>query len=274
MIAPFIIDAHAHVGLLGRLPCPQVSVAARIEVMDRLDIQLTICSDQEALAEGGRTGLAAVQEAYDESDGRIHGLAVLDPRSPDRCLGELRDALKWPGLRGIKIHPSMHRTAADHPAYAAVWEFAAAHDLPILAHTWSVSPHNPAQALSTPERFESFVRQFPAVRFVLGHAGGRGAIDYAAAKAGLHGMMVYLNRNHARKGVLTNLVHPCVIETELFRERYNTEDQRAELASTVPVGRLGMPSDIADLVAFLASPFGDFICGQAILVDGGRTFFK
>jgi len=104
--------------------------------------------------------------------------------------------------------------------------------------------------------------------------GGGGAIDYASTKAGLHGMMVYLNRNYARKGILTNLVHPCVIDTELFRERYDTEDKRAELAATVPAGRLGAPTDIGNLVAYLVSPFGDFICGQAILVDGGRTLFR
>jgi len=104
--------------------------------------------------------------------------------------------------------------------------------------------------------------------------GGGGAIDYASAKAGLHGMMAYLNRNYARKGILTNLVHPCVIDTELFRERYDTEEKRAGLASTVPAGRLGTPADVAGLVAFLVCPLGDFVCGQAILVDGGRTLFR
>ena len=42
----------------------------------------------------------------------------------------------------------------------------------------------------------------------------------------------------------------------------------------VPVGRLGSPEDIAGLVAYLASPLGSFICGQSILVDGGRTQYR
>jgi len=45
------------------------------------------------------------------------------------------------------------------------------------------------------------------------------------------------------------------------------------LTGQIPVGRLGRPEDIAGLVAFLVSSYGDFICGQSILVDGGRTFF-
>ena len=104
--------------------------------------------------------------------------------------------------------------------------------------------------------------------------GGGGAVDYAAAKAGLHGMMMCLCRQYARKGILTNLIHPCVVDTDLLRERYSDAAGRASLVSQVPVGRLGRPADIAGLVAFLASPWGDFICGQAILVDGGRTLFR
>lgn len=104
--------------------------------------------------------------------------------------------------------------------------------------------------------------------------GGGGAIDYAAGKAGLHGMMVYLAKNYARKGILTNLIHPCVIDTDLLRERYSDSVKRQQLIAQVPAGRLGTPEDIAGLTAFLASSWGDFICGQAILLDGGRTLFK
>jgi len=104
--------------------------------------------------------------------------------------------------------------------------------------------------------------------------GGGGAIDYAAAKAGLAGMMKYLTRNYARKGILTNVVHPCVIETDLLLERYADPEKKKGLLAQVPVGRLGRPRDIAGLVAYLASEWGDFICGREILVDGGRTAFK
>jgi 3-oxoacyl-[acyl-carrier protein] reductase len=104
--------------------------------------------------------------------------------------------------------------------------------------------------------------------------GGGGAIDYAAAKAGLHGMMVYLAKNYSRHGILTNVIDPCVIETDLLRERYADPEKRERLLAQVPAGRLGTPADIAGLTAFLVSSWGDFICGQAILVDGGRTFFK
>lgn len=103
--------------------------------------------------------------------------------------------------------------------------------------------------------------------------GGGGAIDYAAAKTGLQGMMLYLAKYYTRKGILTNVIHPCVIETDLLRERYADKEKRKALIAQVPVGRLGKPDDIAGLTAYLSSSWGDFICGQSILVDGGRTLF-
>jgi len=103
--------------------------------------------------------------------------------------------------------------------------------------------------------------------------GGGGAADYAAGKAGLTGMMTYLCRTYARRGILTNIIHPCVIETDLLRERY-TGDARTKLIGQIPAGRLGKPDDIAGLTAYLASSWGDFICGQSILVDGGRTVYR
>jgi NAD(P)-dependent dehydrogenase (short-subunit alcohol dehydrogenase family) len=104
--------------------------------------------------------------------------------------------------------------------------------------------------------------------------GGGGAIDYAAAKAGMTGILTYLCRAYLRKGIRTNIIHPCVIETDLLKVRYNDPEERSSLEAQIPVGRFGQPEDIAGLTAFLASSWGDYICGQEILADGGRTFYN
>jgi len=104
--------------------------------------------------------------------------------------------------------------------------------------------------------------------------GGGGALDYAAAKAGMTGMMTYLCRAYLRKGIRTNIIHPCVIETDLLKERYNDPEKRRKLESQIPVGRFGRPKDISALTVFLASEYGDYICGQEILADGGRTMYN
>jgi len=104
--------------------------------------------------------------------------------------------------------------------------------------------------------------------------GGGGAVDYAAAKAGLSGMMLYLCKTYTRKGINTNIVHPCVIDTDLVRERYSTDELWRKLVAQIPVGRIGTPEDIGGMVAFLASSWGDYITGQQILMDGGRTLWR
>ena len=104
--------------------------------------------------------------------------------------------------------------------------------------------------------------------------GGGGGAQYAAAKAGLEGMMRALMRELPRQGIRINIVHPCVVETDLLRQRYDDEEKRAGLVAQVPVGRLGKPEDIGSLVAYLCSDLGSFICGQSILVDGGRTLWR
>jgi 3-oxoacyl-[acyl-carrier protein] reductase len=104
--------------------------------------------------------------------------------------------------------------------------------------------------------------------------GGSGAIDYVAAKAGMNGLMAYLCRNYIRKGITANIIHPAAIETDLLMVRYGDEERKRKLLSEIPVGRLGKPEDIAGLVAFLISTWGDYICGQQIAADGGRTLFN
>lgn len=104
--------------------------------------------------------------------------------------------------------------------------------------------------------------------------GGGGSVHYPAAKAGLQGLMAGLMRELPRKKIRVNTVHPCVVDTDLLRQRYDTPEKRARLAEQVPVGRLSTPADVGNLVAFVCSDLGSFICGQSILVDGGRTLWR
>ena len=104
--------------------------------------------------------------------------------------------------------------------------------------------------------------------------GGGGSAAYAAAKAGLEGFMFALMRELPARGIHINTVRPCLVDTALLRTRYDTEEMRARLTEQVPLGRLSRPEDVAYLVAFLCSDLGAFICGQTLLVDGGRTLWR
>lgn len=105
-------------------------------------------------------------------------------------------------------------------------------------------------------------------------AGSGGGVHYAASKAALEGLCRGLTRELAARGIRTNLVHPSLVDTELLRARHPDPQVRARLASEVPAGRLGQPRDVAHLVTFLASDLADYVTGQSIFVDGGRTFCR
>jgi 3-oxoacyl-[acyl-carrier protein] reductase len=99
-----------------------------------------------------------------------------------------------------------------------------------------------------------------------------GAIGYAAAKAGLHGLTMGLARELSSQGITVNAVAPgLVAETEFFGGPLSEERLRA-VAGQVPAGRPGKPEDVAAAVLFLASPEAAYITGEVLNVNGGWLF--
>ena len=102
--------------------------------------------------------------------------------------------------------------------------------------------------------------------------GGGGSAFYSAAKAGINGLVRSLSKELAPQGITVNAILPALIETDMLRDRQPDPEKRNAMISRVPVGRLGKPEDVANLVLFLASDQASFICGQHIIVDGGSTY--
>ncbi|SFK73387.1 acetoacetyl-CoA reductase [Lysobacter sp. cf310] len=102
---------------------------------------------------------------------------------------------------------------------------------------------------------------------VNGQTGQFGQTNYSAAKAGMHGFTMALAREVARKGVTVNSVSPGYCETAMVMAV--PEDIRAKIVDSVPVGRLGKPSEIARTVEFLTAEDAGFITGANIPVNGG-----
>jgi 3-oxoacyl-[acyl-carrier protein] reductase len=102
---------------------------------------------------------------------------------------------------------------------------------------------------------------------VVGLMGNAGQANYAAAKAGLIGFTKSAAREMASRNITVNAVAPGYIETELTDAL--SEQLRAAILENIPLGRLGRPQDVADVVCFLASDHAAYITGQTITVDGG-----
>ena len=106
-----------------------------------------------------------------------------------------------------------------------------------------------------------------AVSSVVGLIGNAGQANYAAAKAGMLGMVRALAREAGGRGVRVNAVAPGYITTDMTAEL--SDAQREALLAQTPLGRLGSPEDVAAAVAFLCSPAAAFITGATLSVDGG-----
>jgi 3-oxoacyl-[acyl-carrier protein] reductase len=105
------------------------------------------------------------------------------------------------------------------------------------------------------------------VTSVVGHSGNAGQANYCAAKAGVAGMARSLARELGSRSITVNCVAPGLIDTDMTK--ILDENQRASLLASIPLGRLGLPEDVAAAVAFLASPGAAYITGTTIHVNGG-----
>ncbi len=102
---------------------------------------------------------------------------------------------------------------------------------------------------------------------VNGQTGQFGQANYSAAKAGIHGFSMALAREVARKGVTVNSIAPGYCATSLVMAV--PEPIRDQIVASIPVGRLGEPSEIARTVTFLTDDQAGFITGAMIPVNGG-----
>ena len=104
---------------------------------------------------------------------------------------------------------------------------------------------------------------------IVGHTGNLGQANYSAAKAGIVGMTKSIAIELAKWNITVNCISPGFIQTKMT-ENLNDEQKQA-IIQKVPLGKIGLPEDVANCVNFLASEHTGYITGETIHVNGGMA---
>ncbi|RJG06499.1 acetoacetyl-CoA reductase [Noviherbaspirillum cavernae] len=102
--------------------------------------------------------------------------------------------------------------------------------------------------------------------------GAFGQANYSAAKAGMHGFTKALAQEVASRGITVNTVSPGYLRTKMVKQ-ISQEVLEKKILPDIPVGRLGEPDEVANLIAYLCSDEAAFITGANIAINGGQHMY-
>ncbi len=160
-----VIDAHTHMGPYFNFHIPDNDAGSMIEVMDRLGVNMACTSPHVGITPDFRMGNDMATQAVQDHPGRFFGYITVNGNYPDDIPEEIERCYNM-GMRGFKIHPSLHGYPANGENLRPMWEFADEKGLPVLSHTWA------GDRTCSPGILGKLAEEYPNVQVILGHSGG------------------------------------------------------------------------------------------------------
>jgi predicted TIM-barrel fold metal-dependent hydrolase len=160
-----VIDSHCHMGPYFNFHIPDNDAGSMVEVMDRLGVKMACTSPHVGITPDFRMGNDMAAKAMRDYPGRFFGYITLNGSYPEEIPGEIERCYSM-GMRGFKLHPSLHGYPADGENLKPMWEFANERVLPVLSHTWA------GDRTCSPSILGKLAEQYPNVPVILGHSGG------------------------------------------------------------------------------------------------------
>lgn len=218
---------------------------------------------RKALVLGGRgdIGTAIVQQLESDFGDQVRAVG-----SKDFDLADKASIQSFLSREGAQFGVLIHSAGWNQPgAFETL-------DLDVVRHTLEANLHG---FLHLAQALLPYWKSIGSGRVVVlsslyGFLSRKGRLPYAVSKHGLVGAVKTLAIELAPYGVMVNAVSPGYIATRMTTKN-NSADVIARFESSIPVGRLGKPEEIAKAVGFLASPDNTYITGHDLVVDGGYS---
>jgi L-rhamnose 1-dehydrogenase len=248
---------------------------------------MKLLEGKTVLVTGGSTGIgraAAIGAAQHGADVAINYVSSDDKAAS--CIAEI-EALGRKGI-AIKGDVALPETATDFVAKAVealgrvdvmvsnagICPFHAFLDMPVetVERTFRVNLHGAyfmVQAAANQLVKQGDGGAIVAVSSISALVGGEFQTHYTPTKAGIHSLMQSAAIALGKYGIRCNSVLPGTILTEINKDDLADEEKRKYMEARTPLGRLGMPEDLAGPIVFLASDMAAYVTGAALLVDGG-----
>jgi hypothetical protein len=160
-----VVDCHTHLGPWHNFHIPDNDAAGLLRSMDRLGINLAVCSPHRAIAHDYLGGNDEAVQLSREHPNRFRPYITINPNYPEaEIAAEIERRQADGSLFAFKLHPSEMRYHADGPALRAVWEAANEAGIPILSHSWANDEY------ASPRRLGELADRYRSAKVIIAHA--------------------------------------------------------------------------------------------------------